>query len=96
MALRAAAIARGELPDGFTQLGYRAVGVPEGLLPAFRCNALSINGTEIEPRLIALSPHVLSDGSGFQGLWCAGEKGEQNERQHKSSLSLLRWEHRGH
>ena len=76
----AAAIARGELPDGFTQLGYRAVGVPEGLLPAFRCDALSINGTAIEPRLIALSPHVLSDGSGFQGLWCAGEKGERNEQ----------------
>jgi hypothetical protein len=76
----AAAIVRGELPDGFTQLGYRAVGVPEGLLPAFRCDALSINGTAIEPRLIALSPHVLSDGSGFQGLWCAGEKGERNEQ----------------
>ena len=79
-----AAIRRGAVPEGFTAIKYCAVGVPEGILPAFRCDGLRVDGAALGPRLIALTPHVLSDGSGFQGLWCAGEKGEENE--HKTAV----------
>lgn len=79
-----AAIRHGAVPEGFSTLKYCAVGVPEGILPAFRCDGLWVDGASLGPRLVALTPHSLSDGSGFQGLWCAGKKGEENE--HKTAV----------
>lgn len=63
----------------YTLLRYRALGVPEGTLRAFRCDSLRIDGTEKGARLIALAPHALSDGAPYQGLW--GERGELCESQ---------------
>ena len=59
--------------SAYTLLRCRTVGMPEGTLRAFRCDALRVGTEELGPRLIALSPHPLSDGAGFQGLWGGGE-----------------------
>ena len=50
-------------------LSYRAVGVQGGLLLAVRCDAVSVDGAEIGPLLVALSPSPVSDGGGYHALW---------------------------
>ena len=71
---------------GMTLLPYRAVGVTQGILPAFRCDAMSVDGAALGPRLIALSPHPISDGSGFQGLWCAQRRESEEKREIQSAM----------
>lgn len=58
-------------------LRARTVSGADGMLDAFRCDALFVDGRALGARLIALSPEAF--GGGYQGLWFDEER-EERER----------------
>lgn len=58
----------------FCLLPYRSVGVPAGLLLAFRSDRVTVENSPHPKTLVALSEGPLSDGGGYQALW-GGEEG---------------------
>lgn len=58
----------------FSLLPFRSVGVPAGLLLAFRSDAITVEGTDHRRALLALSEGPLSDGGAYHALW-GGEEG---------------------
>lgn len=59
----------------FRLLPYEAVGVSGGLLLCFRADRVSVDGRELGPMTVALSPTPVS-GGGCTALW-GGERGER-------------------
>lgn len=55
---------------GLVLLRCGTVGAPDTALPAFRCDALTVDGKTLGARLIAVTPYPVGDGGGYQGLWC--------------------------
>lgn len=66
-----------QLGPGFRLLPYQAVGVREGLLLCFQAERAILDGREIGPVTVALSPSAVSDGGGYGALW-GGEKGGEH------------------
>ena len=58
----------------FSLLPFRSVGVPSGLMLAFRCDAITVRGRDHRRALLALSEGPLSDGGAYHALW-GGEGG---------------------
>jgi stage II sporulation protein GA (sporulation sigma-E factor processing peptidase) len=52
----------------FRLVPYSAVGVPDGLLPAFRPDELLIDGSKTEGILIAVSPNSVSDNGAYSAI----------------------------
>ncbi len=52
----------------FSLIPYQAVGVPSGMLLAFRPDHVEIDGVERKGMLIALSPNKVSDGGVYSAL----------------------------
>lgn len=59
---------------GFRLLPYRAVGVPDGLLLALRCDWAEIGKERRRGQLVALSATEVSDGGGYAALWGGEER----------------------
>lgn len=57
----------------FSLLPFRSVGVPEGLLLAYRSDSITVGGRRHRRALLALSEGPLSDGGAYQALW-GGER----------------------
>lgn len=55
-------------PKRFRLLPYRSVGVDQGLLLAVRADSVRVNGQDLGPRLVALSPTPVSDSGNYQAL----------------------------
>ena len=53
----------------FSLLPFRSVGVPAGLLLAFRSDAVTVGGRDHRRALLALSEGPLSDGGAYHALW---------------------------
>lgn len=62
----------------FRLLPYQAVGVRAGLLLCFRADRVELDGRDLGPVTVALSPTAVSDGGGYTALW--GGEGEREER----------------
>ena len=60
---------------GFSLLPFRSVGVPAGLMLAYRSESITVNGMDHRRALLALSEGPLSDGGAYHALW-GGEKGK--------------------
>ena len=60
--------------NDFSLLPYRSVGVPAGLMLAFRSDAINVDGRDHRRALLALSEGPLSDGGAYHALW-GGEEG---------------------
>ena len=58
-----------------TPLRFHAVGTPDGILDAFRCDNLRAGGRDLGARLIAVAPAPF--GGRYQGLWFAEEREEK-------------------
>ena len=67
------------LGGGFRLLPYQAVGVRSGLLLCFRADRAALDGRELGPVTVALSPTPVSDGGGYAALW-GGEAGKEADR----------------
>lgn len=65
-----------KLDGGFRLLPYQAVGVSGGLLLCVPAERAVIDGKEIGPVTVALSPTAVSDGGGYAALW-GGESGKE-------------------
>ena len=65
-----------QLGPGFRLLPYQAVGVSGGLLLCFQAERLEIDGREVGPVTVALSPGTVSDGGGYAALW-SGDSGKE-------------------
>jgi len=65
--------------NSFSLLPYRSVGVPAGLLLAFRCDRITVENKVHRRTLVALSEGPLSDGGAYQALW-GGEEGSRHDR----------------
>lgn len=63
----------------FSLIPFRSVGVPAGLLLAFRCDRITVENRVHRRALIALSEGPLSDGGAYQALW-GGEEGRSHDR----------------
>ena len=74
-----AAQALEKLGSGFRLLPYQAVGVRSGLLLCFRADQASMDGRQLGPVTVALSPTPVSDGGGYAALW-GGETGKEVQR----------------
>ena len=59
----------------FSLLPFRSVGVPAGLMLAYRSESITVNGMDHRRALLALSEGPLSDGGAYHALW-GGEKGK--------------------
>ena len=70
---------RMERGRAFSLLPYRSVGVPAGLLLAFRSDCVTVEGRRHRRTLLALSEGPLSDGGAYHALW-GGEEGRAHER----------------
>lgn len=68
-----------KLGPGFRLLPYRAVGVRSGLLLCFRADRASMDGRQLGPVTVALSPTPVSDGGGYAALW-GGDTGKGAQR----------------
>lgn len=64
------------LGPGFRLLPYQAVGVRDGLLLCFQAERAAVDGRELGPVTVALSPTAVSDGGGYAALW-NGESGKE-------------------
>lgn len=64
------------LGGGFRLLPYQAVGISGGLLLCVQAERAVIDGKEIGPVTVALSPAAVSDGGGYAALW-GGESGKE-------------------
>ena len=62
-------------PGRWRLLPYRAVGVSGGLLLCFRADGVQVDGRDLGPLTVALSPTPVSDGGGYTALW--GGAGEE-------------------
>jgi stage II sporulation protein GA (sporulation sigma-E factor processing peptidase) len=62
----------------FSLIPYRSVGVPAGLLLAFRSDALTVEGRIHRRVLLALSESPLSENGAYQALW-GGEVGRRHD-----------------
>ncbi len=58
----------------FSLLPFRSVGVPAGLMLAYRSDAITVGGRNHRRALLALSEGPLSDGGAYHALW-GGEEG---------------------
>ncbi len=65
--------------SAFSLLPFRSVGVPAGLLLAFRCDRITVEKKVHRRTLVALSEGPLSDGGAYQALW-GGEEGRRHDR----------------
>ena len=57
---------------------YQSLGQSTGALEVFRCDTLTIDGRTFRHYPIGLSPHPLSDGGGFVGLWGGEQEGARD------------------
>ncbi|MCI9513560.1 MAG: hypothetical protein HFF60_07560 [Oscillospiraceae bacterium] len=57
---------------------YQSLGQSAGALEVFRCDTLTIDGRTFRHYPIGLSPHPLSDGGGFVGLWGGEQEGARD------------------
>lgn len=64
------------LGPGFRLLPYQAVGVRGGLLLCFRADRAVMDGRQLGPVTVALSPTPVSDGGGYAALW-GGDNGKE-------------------
>lgn len=67
------------LGPGFRLLPYQAVGVRGGLLLCFRADRAVMDGRQLGPVTVALSPTPVSDGGGYAALW-GGDAGKEAQR----------------
>lgn len=58
----------------FSLLPFRSVGVPSGLMLAYRSDLITVGGRDHRRALLALSEGPLSDGGAYHALW-GGEEG---------------------
>lgn len=65
---------RMERGKDFSLLPFRSVGVPSGLMLAFRSDSVTVRGRNHNRTLLALSEGPLSDGGAYHALW-GGEEG---------------------
>ncbi|MBE6989342.1 MAG: sigma-E processing peptidase SpoIIGA [Ruminococcaceae bacterium] len=63
-----------QLGRAFSLLPYRSVGVPSGLLLAYRSDGITVEGRTHRRTLLALSEGPLSDGGTYQALWGGEER----------------------
>ena len=70
---------RMERGGAFSLLPYRSVGVPSGLLLAYRSDSVTVGGRKLRRTLLALSEGPLSDGGSYHALW-GGEEGGRREK----------------
>ena len=63
-------------PGKFRLLPYRAVGVKNAVLLAFRADEASISKNKFVGLTVALSPTPVSDGEGYSALWGGERNGE--------------------
>jgi len=54
------------------RIAYCSVGNADGMLPLLHCEGITVDGTELGPRAVALAEHPLGDGGAYAGLWCEG------------------------
>ena len=59
----------------FSLLPFRSVGVPSGLMLAFRSDTVTVKGRKYRRALLALSEGPLSDGGAYHALWGGQEGG---------------------
>ncbi|MBD5161355.1 MAG: sigma-E processing peptidase SpoIIGA [Oscillibacter sp.] len=64
------------LGPGFRLLPYQAVGIRGGLLLCFRADGAVMDGRQLGPVTVALSPTPVSDGGGYAALW-GGDDGKE-------------------
>lgn len=55
-------------PGRFRLLPYRSVGVDRGLLLAVKADRVQVNGNDLGPQLVALSPTPVGCGGGYDAL----------------------------
>lgn len=67
------------LGPGFRLLPYQAVGIRGGLLLCFRADRAVMDGRQMGPVTVALSPTPVSDGGGYAALW-GGDAGKEAQR----------------
>lgn len=72
------------LPIEPEQTLYADTALGSATLPAFRCDALSVDGRRLGARLIALSDHAM--GQRYQGLWYDEEKEEAERHELQASV----------
>ena len=58
---------RPEREEGYITLSCTTAG-GSGVLRAFYCDSVRVNGRDLGRRLVAVSPDIYGD-SGFQGVW---------------------------
>ena len=63
----------------FSLLPFRSVGVPSGLMLAFRSDTITVKGRDHRRALLALSEGPLSDGGAYHALWGGEEGGTYGE-----------------
>jgi len=68
-----------QMGRSFSLIPFRSVGVPAGLLLAFRCDRVTVESRVHRHALIALSEWPLSDGGVYQALW-GGEEGRTHDK----------------
>ena len=64
-----------KLGAAFSLLPFRSVGVPAGLLLAFRSDRITVEKKVHRGTLLALSEGPLSDGGAYQALWGGERRG---------------------
>ena len=70
---------RMQMGNAFSLLPFRSVGVPSGLLLAFRCDHITVENRVHRRALLALSVGPLCDGGAYQALW-GGEGGRSHDK----------------
>ena len=68
-----------KLGGAFSLLPFRSVGVPAGLLLAFRSDRITVGDTIHRRALLALSEGPLSDGVAYRALWGGERRGVHEE-----------------
>ncbi|OUQ80225.1 sigma-E processing peptidase SpoIIGA [Flavonifractor sp. An100] len=63
-----ARLGRGDWKGRFRLLPYRCIGVECGLLLGVRVDQVRLNGVELGPYVVAMSPTPVSDGGGYRAL----------------------------
>ena len=73
---------------GFTLLPYRSVGVPAGLLLAFRCDRLIVGRARYRSILVAVTHSPVSDGGTYNALWSGVRRGEEYDALDRKTAQL--------
>ena len=77
-----------KLGSAFSLLPFRSVGVPAGLLLAFRSDRITVGKVVHRRTLLALSEGPISDGGAYQALWGGERRGRYEETAASDPLAV--------